>query len=282
MSGLESSLISQLKYYSPDLYSSIFFAPSEKREALTALYAFAMELDKIPDSVSEPVLGDIRLQWWREALENSLNGQLSGNPLTDTLGKVIITHNLPIVRIQEMIDAHSFELSDDIFPDLVDLKIYLKKKFISMVRLAVLILGNEQNENLEQAIEDAGLAYGYSIILSNLPLNLSKGRVYLPQSMIDEHCIDLQTLLQGKETVESTKAITELGELAMRHYSRFKSIEAKISSKFSPAFLPVTLVRTYVDSLTDKKKHHVLKELVRINPLLRLWKYWRAAAFGTF
>ncbi|MGH1349752.1 MAG: phytoene/squalene synthase family protein [Methyloligellaceae bacterium] len=281
MSGLEDSVVSQLKLHSPDFYNSIFFAPADKRKALTALYAFAMELDKIPDSVSEPALGEIRLQWWRDTLEKCIKGDLSGNPLADTLGEVIVAHNLPIVRIQEMIDARSFELSDDIFPDDIDLKIYLKKTYISMIRLASLILEKEQQPDEQQACEDVGLAYGYAMTLFRMPLDLSRGRIYLPQSMIDQHSVELETLFQGKHTSELAKAIEELGSLAIRHYGKFKKVERGISSKFSPAFLPVTLVQTYVSLLADNQ-HDILRELVRINPLSRLWKYWRAAAFGTF
>ncbi len=281
MSRLEDSTISLLKQYSPDLYNSVLFAPAGKRDALFALYAFAMELDRIPDSVTEPALGEIKLQWWRDTLEQSRKGQQSGNPLADVLGSVINNYNLPAVRVIEMVDARSFELSDDIFPDQIDLKIYLKKTYISMFTLASMILDEGHAGQQGNICEDAGLAYGYSMMLCKLPVHISKGRIYLPQSIIDRHDIDIDNLLHGKETDQLRNALDELGGLAVKHYNKFKDIEPQISSNFSPAFLPVTLVNSYVSFYTDKK-HRILRELIRINPLYRLWKYWRAAAFGAF
>ncbi len=52
----------------PDRFFCTLFAPPAKREALFALYAFNHELARVAESVSEPMLGEIRLQWWREAL----------------------------------------------------------------------------------------------------------------------------------------------------------------------------------------------------------------------
>ena len=49
-------------------YLSSLFAPDERREDLFALYAFNLEVAKTAEVVSEPMLGQIRLQWWREAI----------------------------------------------------------------------------------------------------------------------------------------------------------------------------------------------------------------------
>ena len=52
-----------------DRYLSALFAPVGSREALFALIAFNHEIARIPEAVSEPMLGRIRLQWWREVVE---------------------------------------------------------------------------------------------------------------------------------------------------------------------------------------------------------------------
>ena len=53
----------------PDRFRTALFATPEAREHLFALYAFNLEIAKIAPMVSEPMLGEIRLQWWREALD---------------------------------------------------------------------------------------------------------------------------------------------------------------------------------------------------------------------
>ena len=51
-----------------DRYISALLAPADRRLDLMTLYAFDAELARIATTVSEPLLGEIRLQWWRDAL----------------------------------------------------------------------------------------------------------------------------------------------------------------------------------------------------------------------
>lgn len=68
------------------------YAAADRRGALVALYALHLELARIPASVSEPPLGEIRLQWWRDAVEEVRSGvRVRAHPVvaamaaTDTL-----------------------------------------------------------------------------------------------------------------------------------------------------------------------------------------------------
>ena len=58
-----------LRRHDADRYLTALFAPGERREALFALYAFNLEIARMREAVSEPMMGLIRLQWWRDALE---------------------------------------------------------------------------------------------------------------------------------------------------------------------------------------------------------------------
>ena len=96
-----------------DRYWSALFAPRPNRPALLALYAFNAELDHIPALVSEPMAGQIRLQWWRDAVDFATPGARTGNPVADTLSAAIIQHNLPKDRLIGMVDARVPAMFDD-------------------------------------------------------------------------------------------------------------------------------------------------------------------------
>jgi NADH dehydrogenase [ubiquinone] 1 alpha subcomplex assembly factor 6 len=59
----------QLRRLDPDRYLTALFAPDRRREGLFALYAFNLEVARAREAVREPMMGLIRLQWWRDALE---------------------------------------------------------------------------------------------------------------------------------------------------------------------------------------------------------------------
>ena len=76
MSETEISYCARLlRQQDPDRYLTALFAPAERREALFALYAFNLELARARESVREPIMGRMRLQWWRDCLPEIMAGQ---------------------------------------------------------------------------------------------------------------------------------------------------------------------------------------------------------------
>src|SRR5579862_6081013 len=70
----ENSLAGFVRAHDRDRYQTALFAPAGRREALFALYAFNYEVARIREIVTQPMLGQIRLQWWREAIEAAYAG----------------------------------------------------------------------------------------------------------------------------------------------------------------------------------------------------------------
>ena len=71
-----------------DLFLSLRYALPADRPRLAALFAFQVELRRIPALVSEPPLGEIRLQWWREALDEiAAGGSVRRHPVVEALAR---------------------------------------------------------------------------------------------------------------------------------------------------------------------------------------------------
>src|ERR671926_643162 len=63
-----------------DRFLAALFAPEPARRGLLALYAFNVEVSRVRDRVSEPLPGEIRLQWWRDAISAREGGLDGGHP----------------------------------------------------------------------------------------------------------------------------------------------------------------------------------------------------------
>ena len=92
-----------------DRYLAALLAPAHARYGLMALAAFHGEVARIPLTVREPGVGDIRLQWWRDALATPA-GTATGNPVADAMREVARAHALPVDKLVGMIDAYGLEL----------------------------------------------------------------------------------------------------------------------------------------------------------------------------
>src|SRR5580693_257809 len=69
-----SPVAALVRRHDRDRYQTALFAPADRREALFALYAFNYEIARVRESVTQPMLGQIRLQWWREVVDAAYAG----------------------------------------------------------------------------------------------------------------------------------------------------------------------------------------------------------------
>src|SRR5271154_5542991 len=91
-------------------YASTLFAPADRRRALLALYAFNVEITRVRDQVSQPLPGEVRLQWWTDMLAGSGHGGVEGNPVAAELKRAIRDWRLPVERLSRLIEEHQFDL----------------------------------------------------------------------------------------------------------------------------------------------------------------------------
>ena len=76
-----SYLLAETKRRDPDRYLCALFAPADRRDSVLALVLFNDELARIPIVVTQPMTGLIRLQWWRDALDElAAGGGRGGTP----------------------------------------------------------------------------------------------------------------------------------------------------------------------------------------------------------
>src|SRR3954453_14228945 len=97
-----------------DRYLADLFAPEAARPHLFALHAFNSEVSRVRDSVKEPMLGEIRLQWWHDAL----HGDAGGPPVATALNAAIAKCSLPPDAFDTLLEARKFDLYDDPMPSL--------------------------------------------------------------------------------------------------------------------------------------------------------------------
>src|SRR3569623_1563592 len=99
-----SSLAGFVRRHDPDRFLTALFAPPAKREALFALYALNHELARARETVSEPPLALIRLQWWREVVEGARRRHEVAAPLGEAIVRdaLLPADLLPVIEAREM------------------------------------------------------------------------------------------------------------------------------------------------------------------------------------
>src|SRR5438477_4561684 len=88
-----------------DRYISALFAPQRVRAHLFALYAFNYEIARIRETVRNPVAGQLRLQWWRDAVDEIYSGARGRTEVLRALLHGVAAHQLPKRLFDAMLDA---------------------------------------------------------------------------------------------------------------------------------------------------------------------------------
>ena len=258
----------------PDRAIAALFAPAEFRDDLFALIACNAELKRIADQVSEPELGAIRLQWWRDALERAGDGEATGHPVADAFGAVLARRSLSRKRVDALVDARVFDMSETVMFDTASLNAYLADTTGSLLALAAEIVGR-RDEKREILVEKSARAYGLVRVMRNVPARAARGQIYLPADGLARHGTTPDVVFAGETTPGLPALLAEMREEARDalHDAVLELKESDVSAAGSAAFLPLGLVEPYLKALSKVKDP--LRQVARINPLVRLWRLMR-------
>jgi phytoene synthase len=129
--------------------------------------------------VSQPLLGHIRLQWWRETLDGIYSGILRKHEVAEALAETVRVHALPREMLDALIDAREYDLDDKPFADLSALVTYGDVTVGHVQRLALRIAG--AGDAYDALARDAGIAYALSGLARAIPFWASRAREIMPQ-----------------------------------------------------------------------------------------------------
>lgn len=258
----------------PDRYWASLFAPTDKRPFLHALYAFSFEIARVRDSVREAMVGEIRLQWWRDALQGEARGDVRANPVAAALDDTIVRFRLPRQALVDLIDARVFDLYDDLMPSLNDLEGYCGETSSRLIRLASIVLANGQDTGGADAAGHAGVAYAVTGLLRAFPWHARSGQVYIPQDILARHGVVREDIVKGRGGPGLVAALADLRAIARRHLQQARTLKGAVPPEVRPAFQPLALVEPYLKAM-ERRGYDPFTSAVDIPQWRRLAALWR-------
>lgn len=269
MSESGDALVRDLRRQDSDRYLSTLYAPAQKRAALTALYLFDFEIAGIRERISQPLPGEIRLQWWRDTLAGGMQAA-AGNPLAAALVATIAEHNLPASAFDRYLEARIFDLYDDPMPSRTDLEGYCGETASTVIQLAALVLEPATAPAFASAAGHAGCAQAIASLLRQMPLHRARGQCFVPSDILAAAGTDHQGFLSGRDAQAAGRAITAMVALGREHVARFETEAQGMPQALRPAFLPAALAPAWLDRVTARG-FDPLKQMATLSPLRRHW-----------
>jgi phytoene synthase len=260
-------------------YATALFVPLRCRRALLALYAFNVEIARVREQVTQPLAGEIRLQWWTDMLAGTGHGGVEGNPVAAELLLAIRNHGLPVERLSRLIEAHQFDLYNDPMPDMTALEQYLGDTSCALFSLAARVAGHEVDA-MDHLARHAGLAHGIAQVIARLGFDASRRQSFVPLQLLEQHGADPEKMFAGQDTPTLRAALHALAEDARSHLENAMAMLPGVPPESRTAYLPIATVRR---ALGDRTRAGNDPFMPRPASRLRiLWTLWRASRTRPF
>jgi 15-cis-phytoene synthase len=259
-----------------DRYLATLFAPAAKRPHLFALYAFSFEVSRVREVVSDPLPGEVRLQWWRDALAGEARGDVMSNPVAAALLTTIEAYSLPREPFLSLIDARIFDLYDDPMPTVADLEGYCGETCSVLMRLASFVLADGEDPGGADAAGHAGVAYAVTGLLRGFPWHAVRGQVFVPKEYLIKYGATRDDVVSGRGGPGVLSALSDMRELARGHLARTRELRGTIAPAIAPAFLPAALVESYLSAM-ERRGYDPFTSVIQTPVWRRQWILWRQA-----
>lgn len=266
-----------VKKFSYERYLSVLYAPSLKRPSLVALYAFACEVSRIRELVNEPMPGEIRLQWWHDAISGTQHGDVEHNPIAQALLQTIDHHSLPKEPFLNLIAARRFDLYSDPMPTLNDLEGYCGETSSVLIQLASMILTDKPTDShLADACGHGGVAYAMAGLMQTLAWQAARHQQFMPEDVLARHEVTLSSF-HGKTADAGVWAVfDEMAEHCYHHLDKCEDALAGVDEGVGPAFLPVFQSELFLID-ADKDSFEPLAAHQGASSFRRMWHMWRTS-----
>lgn len=282
MTETTSRLAANLRRHDRDRYQLTLFAPAERRAAVIALYAFNYEVARIRESVREPMLGLMRLQWWRDALDEIYTGAPPRHhEVVEPLAAAIAAYRPARAHFTALLDARARDMDDTPPESLAALEGYAAATAGSLNQLALDFLGVD-DERTHAAARAIGIAYALGGLLVAAPFHARARRLYLPRDLTDREGVDLERSLFALKPSAALGAVARvIAARAQEHLDDARRDGRAVPRAALPALLPGVLVERRLNEL-ERVGYNVLDpRLASPDPLQSLRLAW-ASLRGRF
>ncbi|HKF72968.1 MAG TPA: phytoene/squalene synthase family protein [Stellaceae bacterium] len=246
---LSSSLADALRRHDRDRYLSALFVPADRRGAAIALYVFNHEIAKTREVVTEPLLGQIRLQWWREAIgEAYAGGAIRPHEVMTPLAGAIREYRLGREHFEAMIDARELDLADEPPATLSALEHYGASTAGRLQRLVLEVLGVRDGEAVEAACE-ISIAYALVGLIRAIPFHARARRHYIPAEIAGDVGLEVGTVFELRPSPALARAVKRLAEPARQHLKKARSRRPDVPAIALPALLPARIAAGYLKDI---------------------------------
>lgn len=257
-----------------DRYLTALLAPRTAKADLIAIAAAMGEIGRIPVFVSEPMIGEIRLQWWRDTITNAEAGLRSGNPIADALTDVMRRHGLASGLVMGLIDSQSLLFYPELPEDEMALHQHLARFHGAGFELAARILGAQVEGETVTILNEAGVVYGRARTALEAGAVAAQGRTLFPADQLRPAGLAADRLGAPDYRAAAARLVRAFCDETLRRLETIRPQMALMPAPVRQVCRPLAMVQPYCACVT-RSGETVFDSAPDVMPLTRVWRIWR-------
>lgn len=248
---------------------SFIFLSKDKRDAMTALYAFCREVDDVVDECTDYNVAQTKINWWKAEIENLYDGKPQ-HPVSFALQPVIKEFGLSKEHFLEIIDGMEMDLKFNRYADFKQLQLYCYRVASVVGLLSAQIFGFKNRDTLKYA-HDLGMAFQLTNIARDVGEDARRGRIYIPLDELEKAQVSEEDILNSHETPQVKELMEFQIERAENFYDKALNTLPKEDQKQQRAGLMMAAIyRTLLREIKDSGAEKVLNQKTSIPPFRKL------------
>nr|WP_199734491.1 presqualene diphosphate synthase HpnD [Aquitalea palustris] len=260
-------------------YTSFRFLPADRRDAITALYAFCREVDDVVDECHDEGVARAKLAWWRGEVAKLYHGQPE-HPVMQALKPHVTALDLPQNLLEEIVDGMQMDLDFARYERFQDLLLYCHRVAGVVGQLAAQIFGYQDRQTLKYAHE-LGIAFQLTNIIRDVGEDVRRGRIYLPVEELQRFNVPASDLSSYRETPAFAALMSFQIERAREYYRRAWELLPAVDRKSQrPGLLMAAIYRATLEEIQLDGPAKVLNQRLSLTPVRKLWLAWRTWVLG--
>jgi phytoene synthase len=250
-------------------YYSFLFLKGERRQAITALYAFCREVDDVVDESTDDDLARKQLQWWRGELDAMVQGN-PNHPVTRALAPHLATFGIEKRWLSEIIDGMAMDLDQDRYLDFEGLKLYCHRAAGVVGCAAAQIFGASDPDTTKYA-QRLGLALQLTNIIRDVGEDARLGRIYLPVEDLERFNVSQQDILACRYSDGFTELMAFQCERARNAYANaYDALADADRLAQRPGLMMAAIYATLLREI-ERDNFKVLHQRIALTPIRKLW-----------
>jgi|GEM_PF-5043793 len=267
----------ELKKQNKGLYLCSLYFDEGKRLAAQNIFSFFLELKKIPSTISEPMLGEIRTTWWHEAIEAGDTKNI-GAPLARQIIETIDRFKLNKDMFNQLLEGITQDLYIETYATQKDLDAFFDKTYGSYFSILQHI--NSSKIGTSNTHISAGRALGYATSLYETPIALQRGTHYFPEDVLKRLSSSSEEVYSRIYSKSIAHIVDELAQTALSYLNTANEEIKSLENEIKPAFTPLAQIRPMLKMI--HKTDNPLTQITPLSPLGFQWHLWKCARSGQF